>query len=513
MPYGLYISAEGAQAQQRRLETISNNLANVETVGFKRDLAIFQARYAEEIKQGTVSPGTGSFQDIGGGVEVAETKTDYSPAAFKHTGNATDVAIRGEGFFVVRKGQETLLTRAGNFRLTTTGDLVTQQGYQVMADNNTPVNVVPGGGRWDINASGVLTQAGNPQNLAIVKPGSLGDLAKTGENLFRPLGDLRPVTEVERGVAPGYLETSGTEPTREMLAMIETLASHRGQRQHDEVARSNAQRPDQPRAQSVIGSQDSLSPHSTVSEASHDSSIHLRGPPRGCNPLRPNSASSPTIWRTHRRPGSSRAGRTSKTCSTATRCIPVRKTAPANYTPTGIAIGTGCRVSSTQANFSQGTAKQTGNELDVGIEGAGFFQVMDPTGTIYYTRAGNFSKNSNGNVVLSSASIGRLLEPPITVPPDATNIVISAEGIVSVRQPGSQQLSEIGRIELANFINPQGLVQLGENLFGETDASGPPTNGIPGQDGRGTLRQGELENSNVEPVTELIDLISTQRGL
>ncbi len=182
------------------------------------------------------------------------------------------------------------------------------------------------------------------------------------------------------------------------------------------------------------------------------------------------------------------------------------------YTPTGIHIGLGTRVQSVQSDFTQGAFDHTGRELDVVIEGPGFFQVADPGGDTYYTRAGNWTKNANGNLVVGSAGLGRLLEPPIPIPEDATNIVITPEGIVSVRQPGSQQLTQVGQIELAYFLNPQGLLKLGENLYAETDASGAPTLGNPGQDGIGMLRQNFLERSNVEPVNELIDLILTQRA-
>jgi flagellar basal-body rod protein FlgG len=182
------------------------------------------------------------------------------------------------------------------------------------------------------------------------------------------------------------------------------------------------------------------------------------------------------------------------------------------YTPTGIQIGLGSRVSSIQAEFKQGAFRETGNELDVVIEGRGFFQVMDPNGTTYYTRAGNFSKNANGELVVGSANIGRKLQPPIMIPQDALAISISPEGMVSVRQPANQQMSQIGQIELASFINPQGLLKLGENMYAETDASGAPTLANPGQDGMGQLRQNSLEASNVEPVQELIDLITTQRS-
>jgi flagellar basal-body rod protein FlgG len=181
------------------------------------------------------------------------------------------------------------------------------------------------------------------------------------------------------------------------------------------------------------------------------------------------------------------------------------------YTPTGIEMGTGSRMQSTQGNFTQGSFQTTGNPLDVAIVGQGFFQIKDPSGTIYYSRAGNFSQNASGNIVVGSANIGRLLEPAITIPSDATQIVISAAGAVSVQQPNNQQLTQVGQIELANFINPEGLLRMGENLFAQTDASGAPTLANPGVQGLGTLSQSTLEQSNVDPVNELINLITAQR--
>ena len=182
------------------------------------------------------------------------------------------------------------------------------------------------------------------------------------------------------------------------------------------------------------------------------------------------------------------------------------------YTPTGIQIGLGSRVSSVQDDFKQGAFKQTGNPLDVAVEGIGFFQVLDPSGQTYYTRAGNLAVNANGNLVTGSAETGRLLQPAITIPIDAVGITISPEGVVSVRQPASNQMQQLGQLQLASFINPQGLLKRGENLYAETDSSGAPTLGNPGINGMGLLRQNSLEASNVEPVTELIDLITTQRS-
>jgi len=183
-----------------------------------------------------------------------------------------------------------------------------------------------------------------------------------------------------------------------------------------------------------------------------------------------------------------------------------------NLTATGISVGLGSRVSSVQTDYGQGNFETTNNPLDLAIAGDGFFQITQPDGQIVYTRAGNFSINADGSLVMGSASIGRLLEPVTTIPPDATDIVVSGEGIVSVRQAGQSQLTQLTQLELAKFPNPQGLLKLGENLLAETDASGPPTPATPGVDGLGTVRQGMLELSNVEPVRELIDLITTQRA-
>lgn len=222
MPYGLYISAEGAQAQTRRLETIANNLANVDTPGFKRDLAICQARYAEAVEQGLKAPGSGGLDDIGGGVLVRQTKTDFTAGPLKHTQNPADLAIEGDAFFQVRKGDETLLTRAGNFRVTARGDLVTQQGYAVLNETGAPVIIQPDAGPWEISGAGAVRQRdGDAQNLALVKPESFGDLVKVGENLFRSTTDARPIAPNERKVATGYVELSTVKPTVEMNAMIE----------------------------------------------------------------------------------------------------------------------------------------------------------------------------------------------------------------------------------------------------------------------------------------------------
>jgi flagellar basal-body rod protein FlgG len=187
--------------------------------------------------------------------------------------------------------------------------------------------------------------------------------------------------------------------------------------------------------------------------------------------------------------------------------LPGVQDAAGQYTPVGVAVGSGNRVAAVQVDFGQSCMKQTGRPLDVAIEGSGFLQVQNPAdNTTLYTRAGTLTKNPNGQLVICSASVGRLLEPPIQIPQDATGVTISPDGQVSVAQPGNNQLQLVGQIQLATFVNPEGLKKLGENLYQENDASGPPTTNNPGQNGVGTLKQGCLESSNVDLDEEIHEL-------
>jgi flagellar basal-body rod protein FlgG len=192
--------------------------------------------------------------------------------------------------------------------------------------------------------------------------------------------------------------------------------------------------------------------------------------------------------------------------------LPGYQDAAGNLTPTGIAVGLGVRVSDTLNDFTQGAFTQTGSQFDVAISGKGFFQVQDPSGQIYYTRAGNFAVNSVGQLVTASAIDGRPIQPAITIPQDALNVVIGVDGKVQVQQYNNQTLQQVGQLQLVNFQNPEGLLNLGQNLYQQTDSSGQPLVGNPGQNGLGSIQQGMLEQSNVQPVNELINLITTQRS-
>lgn len=224
MPYGLYLSAAGAEAQSRTLEVLSNNLANVDTPGFKREFAIVQARHSEAIQRGDEQAGSRSINDIGGGVNLQETVTDFSRGTIKQTGVATDLAIDdsdGQTFFVVERNGEKLLTRAGNFRFDATGQLTTPDGDRVISENGQPVAINPTL-PWRITNDGVVEQTGVRLALALERPRSLGDLSKAGANLFTPLADTLPADASQRKVRDGCLEMSSAKPTQLMMDLIKT---------------------------------------------------------------------------------------------------------------------------------------------------------------------------------------------------------------------------------------------------------------------------------------------------
>jgi len=177
--------------------------------------------------------------------------------------------------------------------------------------------------------------------------------------------------------------------------------------------------------------------------------------------------------------------------------------------PSGLLIGTGVRTVATEKMHTQGNIQQTDNSLDVAINGRGFFQILMPDGALSYTRDGTFQIDSTGQMVMSN---GYPLDPSITIPEDALNVTIGSDGSVSVTQPNQTSPTIVGDIQLADFVNPTGLQAIGENLFKETGASGTATTGTPGLTGLGTTIAGALETSNVNVVTELINMIETQRA-
>ena len=177
--------------------------------------------------------------------------------------------------------------------------------------------------------------------------------------------------------------------------------------------------------------------------------------------------------------------------------------------PSGLQLGTGVRPVSTARIFTQGNIQKTDNALDIGIQGDGFFQILLPDGTTAYTRDGSFQKDNQGQIVTAN---GYPLQPNITIPANALTVTIANDGTVSITQPGVAAPTQIGNIQLANFVNSGGLQSIGQNLFLETASSGTPTPNAPGSNGAGVLNQGYVETSNVNVAEELVTMIQTQRA-
>ena len=177
--------------------------------------------------------------------------------------------------------------------------------------------------------------------------------------------------------------------------------------------------------------------------------------------------------------------------------------------PTGLQVGLGVRAAGTTRNFPQGALQQTGNNLDMAIQGPGFFQVQLPDGSTGYTRDGAFQVDANGQLVTGA---GNPVQPGITIPANGQNVTVARDGTVNVTVPGQVAPQALGQLQLVSFVNPAGLDPRGGNLFGETAASGTPNAGAPGANGLGALQQGFVEGSNVNVIEELVSMIATQRA-
>ncbi len=226
MPYGMYLSASGAQVQNHRLEVLSNNLANINTPGFKPSLAIVQARHNKSIEDGEISPNSGTLADLGGGAKIEPTQTIFETGPIETTGNKTDFAIHdSNSFFVVKRGEEQFLTRAGGFVFNASGQLTNTNGDQVMSVDGNSIQIDPSR-RFEVTNNGAIQQDGRNIVLMLSRPESLGDLSRAGDNLFRPLAQTQPVPSNERSVVSGSLEKSAVNPTTAMMELIEATRAY-----------------------------------------------------------------------------------------------------------------------------------------------------------------------------------------------------------------------------------------------------------------------------------------------
>ncbi len=222
MPYGVYLSATGAHAQSRRMEMLSNNLANVNTPGFKPQHTIMQARFSEVIERGEVTAGLGGADDIGGGVTIQADETQFALGAMETTGRKTDFAIKDtSSFFVVERGDEQFLTRAGDFLFDSGGRMVNQNGDKVLSSDGQSIRIDPLA-PYQVASEGRIQQGANTWELMLAKPKSFGDVSHVGGNQYKPLAKFDLAAKDQRNVVAGVLEQSAISPTKAMMELIET---------------------------------------------------------------------------------------------------------------------------------------------------------------------------------------------------------------------------------------------------------------------------------------------------
>lgn len=221
MSYGLYLSAAGAFGQSQKIDVLSNNMANIDTVGFKKELALLEARDAEAIERGITARGTKGIDDIGGGVRMNATSTDFRLGTVRPTGIPTDFAMeREDTFFAVQRDKETLLTRAGNFQIGSDGRLLTREGDSVLSTDGSAI-VLDSQLPWQMLPGGIITQGGDAREIAVRVPENVKDLQKVGQNYFSASKTLvNPATPEQRKVRSGYVEQSTVNPMQEMVELI-----------------------------------------------------------------------------------------------------------------------------------------------------------------------------------------------------------------------------------------------------------------------------------------------------
>lgn len=226
MSYGTYLSAAGANSQNLRLEVLSHNLANVNTPGFKPHLAVLKARHSEAIDQGLEPFGRGGIDDIGGGVALEPNATHMAQGPISRTGRDLDFALtKPDQFFVLQRDGETVLSRAGAFQTDHRGWLINDHGDRVMGENGNPIALSPAL-PFQVHDDGTIVQAGARARLMVAQAPPAGDLARIGDNLFRPLGDLQPVPGGSSQVRSRSLEQSAVQPTMAMMELIEASRAY-----------------------------------------------------------------------------------------------------------------------------------------------------------------------------------------------------------------------------------------------------------------------------------------------
>src|SRR5471032_505815 len=507
----IYTAMSGAETALRAQQVHANNLANLDTGGFRASLTLSDAQDLQS------SYGYDDRHQS----QLQANAVSVKPGPIKVTGRDLDVAIAGSGFIAVDGPGGEAYTRAGAMNIDADGTLMLN-GSQVVGDGG-PI-VVP------INAA---VQVGEDGTVSILSPGSattdmqpIGKIklvnAEGSELAKNDAGLLAAARHQQAGVVLGQFRAFGVDQLD--LADRLHVGGGRGNGRHHELEpqlRSadedvHGHRHDDPGRQQAYQRQHltpaspPAPPHQSPPDQTGEymnpamwiSKTGVQAQDEKLQAIANNLANAQTVgfkkdrvvfedlfYSVEQQPGTQRADNNT-------------------LAPTGVQLGNGTHMIGTQKVFTQGATQTTGNTYDVEINGNGFLQVRQPNGDPAYTRAGQLGLDQNG--ILINAQ-GLPIVPQITVPANATALTIGQNGVVTATIPGSTTGSELGQLTLTSFINPTGLLALGGNLFQETASSGAPTEGKPGDAQFGTLQQGALEGSNVQVVEEMVDMIAAQR--
>ncbi|KAK3604024.1 hypothetical protein CHS0354_026825 [Potamilus streckersoni] len=493
---GIYSLTSGAKVQQRIVESTATNLANANTVGFKPDRPVFKKHLDQAIgsdlesteelynTQHYLSPynlGSTSYSVLD------DTLVTHTQGPMSLTENPLDFAIQGEGFFTVDTPQGVRYTRDGQFSRDGEGYLVNGSGHYVMGENGRInvegkfVNVLEDG---TVEVDNVFKD-----KMRVVRFEEAGKLLKFGKNYFVGRDKTQTPIEMEKPLLKqGTVEQSPVETVEEMTALIGANriyeATQRGIKVLDDIdQKSNTLARTMMRAL-YVGVTGMKAMDRQLQTVSHNiANVNTMGYKKERNNFQD------LLYYNDKLPGSS--------------------TSVTTQMPTGLRTGSGVRHTSTEKLITQGNKSFTGMDLDIMIDGDGFFRVVRPDGVIAYTRESAFKRDLQGRLVTGD---GYPLEPQIFIPQNAIKVNVSERGGVEVFFEGVPNPLPIGTIQLAQFNNEKGLMPVGKNQFLETRASGAPVAGLPGENGSGVLVQGFVELSNVDLVEEMVNMITSQRA-
>jgi flagellar basal-body rod protein FlgG len=381
-------------ALERQFDVVANNIANLNTAGFKASSPVFQEFLSSDAEENEFSAGDAPVHFVNDPMTIV----DWSEGPIQQSGNPLDIAIDGNAFLAVQTTAGERYTRNGALKINAAGTLVTADGTPIAGDN------------------GPIVFQTNDRNVSISADGRVSVVDGAG-SVDTLRGKLKLVSFASQ-----------------------QLEQHRQHVDH-----------------------------------------RLQAPAREFSDL---------LYEHVRRIGSQASDQ-------------------GNILPAGIDLGSGVKTVGTPRVMTQGSLSQTGNAFDMAVIGDGFFKIQMPDGTFSYTRDSSFQMDGTGRLVTTQ---GYVVQPGITVPQNATGFTVNAQGQVSVTPVGSTTPTVLGQLTLTRFLNQAGLLSVGDNLFQETPASGPPQDGLPGTNGAGTVQQASLEQSNVDSVAEISDLIAAQRA-